>query len=89
MSFWAAIVLIVAIVSIAQVMRAKQNASAGYATDEDGNPVRLDRGDEDRLRAEIAELKERIHVLERIATDDRQSVGLAEEIEKLRDRREV
>jgi hypothetical protein len=37
-----------------------------------------------RLRAEVSELKERIHVLERIATDKENS--LAREIENLRDR---
>ncbi len=40
----------------------------------------------EQLRAEIAELKERVRVLERIATDERQKLGLAEEIELLRDR---
>jgi len=37
-----------------------------------------------RLREEVKELKERLHVLERIATDKESS--LAREIEGLRDR---
>ncbi len=38
----------------------------------------------ERLRKEVSELKERIHVLERIATDKENS--LAREIDSLRDR---
>lgn len=38
------------------------------------------------LQKEVAELKDRIHVLERIATDGRQTRALADEIESLRDR---
>ena len=87
MSFWSAIVVIVLIVSITQMIRSRHNASAGFATDKDGQPIARDTGgEEERLRAEIAELKERVHVLERIATDERQKLGLAEEIELLRDR---
>ncbi|WP_230291588.1 hypothetical protein [Croceicoccus sp. Ery5] len=88
MSWVTAIVLIVLIVSITQVIRSRHNAQAGFGTDEDGNPVarQRDEAEEARLRAEIAELKERVKVLERIATDERQKLGLAEEIELLRDR---
>ena len=69
------------------MMRARHNASAGFATDKDGQPIaRQGSGEEEQLRAEIAELKERVRVLERIATDERQKLGLAEEIELLRDR---
>lgn len=87
MSFWSAIVVIVLIIAVTQMMRARHNASAGFATDKDGQPVaRQGGGEEEQLRAEIAELKERVRVLERIATDERQKLGLAEEIELLRDR---
>ena len=87
MSIWTAIILIVLIVSVTQLIRSRHNASVGFATDKDGKPVpRPDSGEEEQLRAEIAELKERVRVLERIATDDRQKLGLAEEIELLRDR---
>lgn len=41
---------------------------------------------ESELEREVEQLRERIHVLERIATDGRHSRGLAEEIESLRDR---
>ena len=75
------------IIAVTQMMRARHNASAGFATDKDGQPIaRQGSGEEEQLRAEIAELKERVRVLERIATDERQKLGLAEEIELLRDR---
>jgi len=38
-----------------------------------------------RLKGEVEELRERIKVLERIATDDREARRLSSEIEKLRD----
>jgi hypothetical protein len=38
------------------------------------------------LQREVEDLRERIHVLERIATDGRQTRELASEIESLRDR---
>lgn len=84
MSFWTAIVVIVLIVSITQVMKSKHNARAGYATDDEGNPV----GNPQReleLQREVEELRERIKVLERIATDGGDTKRLAQEIEKLRD----
>ena len=41
---------------------------------------------ENELEKEVESLRERIHVLERIATDGRQTRNLADEIESLRDR---
>lgn len=41
---------------------------------------------EQELQREVEDLRERIHVLERIATDGRKPQALAEEIERLRDR---
>ncbi|WP_066560422.1 hypothetical protein [Croceicoccus bisphenolivorans] len=84
MSFWTAIVLIVAIVFATQFFRERRNATLGHASDEDGNPVGSHLRERE-LEAEIAELKERIKVLERIAYDDRKRLGLADEIESLRD----
>ena len=54
--------------------RAEGNGPEGRKTAEEN----------ERLRQEVGELKERIHVLERIATDKEHS--LAREIENLRDR---
>ncbi|AKM08854.1 hypothetical protein [Croceicoccus naphthovorans] len=86
MSFWTAIVIIVAIVALGKVIQSRHNAMAGFGSDQDGNAVpRPDNGDAERLQAEVEELKERIKVLERIAYDDRKRLGLADEIESLRD----
>lgn len=41
---------------------------------------------ESELQREVEQLRERIHVLERIATDGRKPHALAAEIESLRDR---
>ena len=84
MSFWSAIVLIVIVVSITQMIKSKHNAQAGYATDDEGKPVGNPRR-EIELQREVEELRERIKVLERIATDGRESRLLADEIDKLRD----
>lgn len=84
MSFWTAIVLIVLIVSITRAFRARHGAdshSAGLS-----EPAPPSRGDEEASQSEIAELKKRIEVLERIATDDRQRLELHDEIEALRER---
>ncbi|WP_298018461.1 hypothetical protein [uncultured Parasphingopyxis sp.] len=78
---FAMVVAIVLIVSIAGVMRAKYKA--GLGEDENGNTVRLTDPDADKLRDEVRTLKERIAVLERIATD--RSNRLEDEIEALRD----
>lgn len=84
MSFWTAIVTIVAIVFFAQMMRERREAR--HARHADKGPAHIvDNAREERLEAEIAELKDRIKVLERIAFDDRQRLGLADEIERLRD----
>lgn len=89
MSFWTAIVVIVLIVSVTQMLRARHNSTAGDGFDGVSVPragQHDDDAEKERLRAEIDELKDRIKVLERIATDDRQKLGLAEEIELLREK---
>ena len=83
MSFWTAVVIIVAIMAIANIWVAKYRALG-----RDGQPpqhvTRPPR--EAELEREVADLKKRLAVLERIATDDRQSKAIAHEIEALRDR---
>lgn len=76
------VVLIVAIVSVAGVLRAK----AGIRRDALGNEHPLADPDADRLRAEMQTLKERIAVLERIATENDRGISLDREIEALRRR---
>jgi hypothetical protein len=75
------VVMIVAIVMIASVVKARY----GVTRDKHGNEV-LYRPDPEagRLKEEIVQLKERIAVLERLATDDNGARLLDREIEKLR-----
>lgn len=81
MSFWTAIVAIVAIIVISQVFRERRQARSA---DRDSARV-VDDARERELESEVTDLKERIKVLERIAYDDRKRVGLADEIDSLRD----
>lgn len=78
---FAMVVAIVLIVSIAGVLRARY----GIRRDRHGNefPIRDD-AETKRLRDEVAQLKDRLAVLERITVEKENS--LAREIENLRDR---
>ncbi len=80
---------IVLIVMIANVLKARYKAQHGILEDEDGNE-RLakpaDTAEAARLREDVRGLKERVQVLERVITDQRQTSDLSIEIEKLRDR---
>ncbi len=90
MSFWTAVVIIVLIGAVASVFKARYNAMHGITEDMMGNqtlnsPKEVD----EAAQAEIAELKERIKVLERIATDNnstdaRERARITAEIEALR-----
>ena len=76
---------IVLIVTIGSVVRAKY----GVRRDNKGNEffaAPADNAETKALQTEIRALKERIQVLERIATDHNRAVTLDEEIERLRDR---
>jgi hypothetical protein len=88
MSWAAAVVIIVAIWGLVTILRSGTTWARGSASDEEdnliGNPQR-----ERELEAEIAQLRERVHVLERIATDansnqERESRRLSAEIDSLR-----
>jgi len=75
------VVLIVLIVTIAGLIRAK----LGIRRDNKGNEYSLrDDRETERLREEVKVLKERLHVLERITVEKENS--LEREIEALRDR---
>jgi hypothetical protein len=75
------VVLIVLITSIAGVMRAKY----GVRRDRHGNTLpQQNNAETEGMRNEIKVLKDRIAVLERIATDRNHS--LEQEFERLRDR---
>lgn len=78
MSFWSAVVLIFMIGSIAW-LRSK-TYSATRVLPESSLP-----SNEAELEREIIELRKRIAVLERIATDDKKESDLVRQIEALRD----
>ena len=72
------VVLIVAIVMITGVIKGRQRAHYRVEGDDSGG------GENQRLRQEVSELKERLKVLERITVEKENS--LAREIDQLRDR---
>jgi hypothetical protein len=78
------VVAIVAIGSIASVFRAKYGVVRRHKGEEYVGRPQQDDADALRLREEIRSLKDRIAVLERIATDS--SNSLDREIESLRHR---
>lgn len=95
MSFWTAAVIIVAIWGFVQIYTRRHDRELGVTRDEDGNPVFAPRDDTrsaaeiEAARRELEELRERIKVLERIATDGnssdaRERARIAAEIEALR-----
>ena len=95
MDHWVVIMIlgIVAISAFSRVQRAKYNAQNGIVSDRGRRGRAAARGfldpaqqsqREQALEREVEDLRERIHVLERIATDGRQSNNLAAEIESLR-----
>lgn len=94
MSGWM-IVAIVAIVmsGIVKIYKMRHDERRGIVRDEDDNPVSLPRNDDPAARREIEELRERIKVLERIATDGNtldasETRRISREIEALRDRQD-
>ncbi len=76
------VIMIVLIVMIASVFRAKYSAGK----DRHGNPLpsRADSAETRRLEEEVTKLRDRLAVLERITVEKENS--LAREIEQLRDR---
>ena len=73
------VVCIVLIVAVSRVLRARYHAQGSLSAP-------ADTADTLRLRDEVRQMKERIQVLERIATDNNRAVTLDQEIESLRDR---
>ena len=85
MSFWTAIVIIVALGVFADILKTRHRAQAGITRDWKGGEV-VAAGNDRALEREVAELRERVKVLERIATEDRDTKLLSAEIERLRDK---
>lgn len=80
MSFGATLVAIVAILAWASLRHRRYQGHSG-----EGMTI-ADPAETAALTREVAALRARVEVLERILTDNRETVGLAREIESLRDR---
>ena len=76
------VVLIVAIVMIASIIKARHGSHHGRG--QRGSEPVAEAAETNRLREEVKQLKERLAVLERITIEKENS--LAREIEQLRDR---
>ena len=85
MSWWTAIMVIAIVAIMADVWKAKHRARHGITTDVMGNE-KLIAQEDPALKREVEELRERVKVLERIATEDTEVKRLSSEIESLRDK---
>ena len=83
MNVWTALVIIGAITAFANIRMAKYRAQGSdHRPPEPARMVSSQR--EAELLREVEDLRERVRVLERIATDGRSTAALANEIESLR-----
>ena len=84
------VVVIIAIIAISRIIQTKQKANHGIVEDENvmGTKTRrlLNNADTQQMQDEIRDLKERIQVLERIATDNNNMSNINRQIEELRSR---
>lgn len=84
------VVAIIAIITIGKIIQSKHQAKYGIVEDQDmlGNKTQrlIGNADTQTMQNEIAELKERIKVLERIATENTSAIDVSRQIEALRDR---
>lgn len=84
MTFWTMVFLVVLCAIAYNVWTRKHDSSHGIVRDRRGDPLPPGNAQrEAELEREVQQLRERVKVLERIATDP--SRRTAEEIEKLRD----
>ncbi len=87
MSPWTMIFLLAIAGMLFSAWKHHHDVRLGVVRDEDGNPVfppaAAPSGD---VQRELTELRERVKVLERIATDEARPISLAHEIESLRDK---
>jgi hypothetical protein len=84
------VVAIILIITIGKIVSAKQKAKHGIIEDEDmlGNKTQrlIGSSDTQAMQDEIRALRDRIQVLERIATDNNSATDLNRQIEELRGR---
>lgn len=84
MSWATAVVIIIALLVVGEIFKSKHRHRHGITTDAEGNEKPIERNDP-ALEREVLELRERIKVLERIATEDRGASRLSAEIDALRE----
>lgn len=84
------VVVIIAIITVGKIIQTKHKARYGIVDNDVGDMLAQQRvigsQENDRMREEIKTLKERIQVLERIATDNNSTHDINRQIEELRDR---
>lgn len=84
------VVAIIAIITIGKVIQTKQKAKHGIVEVENVMGTKthrlLNNADTQQMQDEIRALKERIQVLERIATDNNSASDINRQIEELRSR---
>lgn len=86
MNMWGFIFLCVVAAMVYDLMRKKQLAQRGHWEDRSGTIQPLDAPRDAELEREVQNLRERVKVLERIATDSNGPARLSDEIERLRDK---
>jgi hypothetical protein len=72
-------------VVVLAIVKMRFDAQAKIIAEREARIEQLDKGREAELEQEVEELRERLHVLERITVDGRETHLLSDEIEKLRD----
>ena len=84
------VVAIIAIITIGRIIQTKQKAKHGIVEDQDFMGTKthrlLNNADTQQMQDEIRALKERIQVLECIATDNNSASDINRQIEELRSR---
>lgn len=91
MNFWTAIFLIAVVCAVAEVFKARYRSEKGITRDFMGNETSGSPQVDEAAQRELEDLRERIKVLERIATDGNsldttETKRIAAEIEALRDK---
>ncbi|MFC3098886.1 hypothetical protein [Alteraurantiacibacter palmitatis] len=85
MSFWTFVFLVVIAGMAFELVKQRNLARMGHVEDADGKLHKAVSARDAELQAEVKALRERVKVLERIVTDEREAQRLSSEIEKLRD----
>jgi len=78
--------LILGGVVVLAIVKMRFDAQAKVIAEREARIAQLDKGREAELEAEVEDLRERLHVLERITVDGRETHLLSDEIEKLREK---